>query len=94
MASQFEMLIAGVSIITMTICMGLYTIVYGTFATYLFPLLQAYTPPGQWVALGGPFIVMGLQSFIWLMIILAEVLVFVNLWVVASHQVSYSQGGF
>lgn len=93
MASQFEMLIAGISIITMTLCMGLYTIVYGTFATYLFPLLEAYTPPGQWVALGGPFIVMGLQAFIWMMIILAEVLVFVNLWVVASHQTSY-QGGF
>lgn len=94
MSSQVEMLIAGISVITMTICMGLYTITYGVFSTYLFPLLQAYTPPTQWANLGGPFIVMGLQAFIWMMIIMAEVLVFVNLWVVASHQTSYQQGGF
>ncbi len=91
MTSAGRMLIAGISMLAVTLALGIYTIIFGTLFSKVVPLFKSYTPPYWWNALGGDQIVW-LMSFVWVLIILCEIFIIVRLWSEASRSIDYSTG--
>ena len=91
MTSAGRMLIAGVSMLAVTLALGIYTIVFGTLFSTVVPLFKSYTPPVWWNALGGDSIIW-MMSLVWVLIILCEIFIIVRLWSEASRVTSYDTG--
>jgi uncharacterized membrane protein len=85
------MLIAGISMLAVTLALGIYTIIFGTLFSKVIPLFKSMTPPAYWQSLGGEQIVW-LASFVWVLIILCEIFIIVRLWHEASRITDYSTG--
>ena len=92
MTSAGRMLIAGISMLAVTLALGIYTIIFGTLFSKVVPLFKAYTPPVWWSALGGDQIVW-MMAFVWVLIILCEIFIIVRLWHEASRTTTYDTGG-
>lgn len=88
MASAGRMLIAGISMLVVTLALGIYTIIFGTLFSKVVPLFKSMTPPYWWGVLGGDQIVWEM-AFIWVLIILCEIFIIVRLWHEASRVTSY-----
>jgi uncharacterized membrane protein len=91
MTSAGRMLIAGISMLAVTLALGIYTIIFGTLFAKVIPLFKAYTPPAYWSMLGGDQIVW-MTAFVWVLIILCEIFIIVRLWNEASRTTSYNSG--
>jgi hypothetical protein len=91
MASAGRMLIAGISMLVVTLALGIYTIIFGTLFSKVVPLFKSMTPPAYWAALGGDQIIWEM-AFIWVLIILCEVFIIVRLWSEASRVTTYDTG--
>ena len=91
MTSAGRMLIAGISMLAVTLALGIYTIIFGTLFSKVIPLFQSMTPPAYWTMLGGDSIVW-MCSYVWILIILCEIFIIVRLWSEASREVSYDTG--
>ena len=88
MTSAGRMLIAGISMLAVTLALGIYTIIFGTLFSKVVPLFKSYTPPYWWNALGGDSIVW-MMAFVWVLIILCEIFIIVRLFHEASRTTSY-----
>ena len=53
MTSAGRMLIAGISMLAVTLALGIYTIIFGTLFAKVIPLFQSMTPPVLVVGFGG-----------------------------------------
>lgn len=84
MASSYRMLIAGVSMLSVTLALGIYVIIFGTLFSKVVPLFKSMTPPYWWSALNGDMIYW-LMAFVWILIILCEIFIIVRLWTEASR---------
>ena len=91
MTSAGRMLIAGISMLAVTLALGIYTIIFGTLFSKVIPLFQSMTPPYWWSALGGDQIIWEV-SLVWVLIILCEIFVIVRLWSEASRTTAYDTG--
>ena len=91
MTSAGRMLVAGISMLAVTLALGIYTIIFGTLFSKVIPLFQAYTPPAYWTMLGGDNVVWEV-SLVWVLIILCEIFIIVRLWSEASRTTSYNTG--
>jgi len=91
MTSAGRMLIAGISMLAVTLALGIYTIVFGTLFSKVVPLFKAYTPPYWWNALGGEQIVW-MMALVWVLIILCEIFIIVRLFHEASRTTTYDTG--
>ena len=91
MTSAGRMLIAGISMLAVTLALGIYVIIFGTLFSKVVPLFKAYTPPVWWATLGGDQIIW-LMSLVWVLIILCEIFIIVRLWHEASRTTSYDTG--
>ena len=78
------MLIAGVSMLSVTLALGIYVIIFGTLFSTIVPIFKSNTPPQWWAALGGDQITW-LMAFVWILIILCEIFIIVRLWTEASR---------
>jgi len=88
MASAGRMLIAGISMLVVTLALGIYTIIFGTLFSKVVPLFKSMTPPYWWNALSGDSIIW-MMSLVWVLIILCEIFIIVRLWHEASRVTSY-----
>jgi hypothetical protein len=91
MTSAGRMLIAGISMLAVTLALGIYTIIFGTLFSKVIPLFKSMTPPYWWSALGGEQIVW-LSAFVWVLIILCEIFIIVRLFHEASRTTAYDTG--
>jgi len=91
MTSAGRMLIAGISMLAVTLALGIYTIVFGTLFSKVVPLFKAYTPPAYWQSLGGDQIVW-MMALVWVLIILCEIFIIVRLFHEASRTTTYDTG--
>ena len=82
------MLIAGVSMLSVTLALGIYVIIFGTLFSTVIPVFQANTPPAYWVMLGGNNVIW-IVSFTWILIILCEIFIIVRLYNEASRVTEY-----
>lgn len=88
MTSAGRMLIAGISMLAVTLALGIYVIIFGTLFSKVVPLFKSMTPPYWWSALSGDSIVW-MMAFIWVLIILCEIFIIVRLFHEASRTTSY-----
>ncbi len=88
MTSASNMLIAGISMLVVTLALGIYTIIFGTLFSKVVPLFKSMTPPYWWNALGGDMIIW-LMAFVWVLIILCEIFIIVRMWSEAAKVTSY-----
>jgi hypothetical protein len=91
MTSAGRMLIAGISMLAVTLALGIYTIIFGTLFSKVVPLFKSMTPPAYWSQLGGDQIIW-MMAFIWVLIILCEIFIIIRLWSEASRTVEYNTG--
>lgn len=91
MTSAGRMLIAGISMLAVTLALGIYTIIFGTLFSKVIPLFKSMTPPYWWSQLGGDQIVW-ISAFVWVLIILCEIFIIVRLFHEASRSTSYDTG--
>jgi hypothetical protein len=89
MTSAGRMLIAGISMLAVTLALGIYTIIFGTLFSKVIPLFKSMTPPVYWAMLGGDSIEW-ISAFVWVLIILCEIFIIVRLWSEASREISYN----
>jgi uncharacterized membrane protein len=82
------MLIAGISMLAITLALGIYTIIFGTLFSKVIPLFKSMTPSYWWGVLGGDQIEW-ITAFVWVLIILCEIFIIVRLWSEASRVTTY-----
>lgn len=85
------MLIAGLSMLSVTLCLGVYVIVFGALFATVIPFFKSMTPPAYWVSLGGDNI-LWICSFVWVLIVLTEIFIIVRMWNEASRVTEYDTG--
>ena len=91
MTSAGRMLIAGISMLAVTLALGIYTIIFGTLFSKVIPLFKSMTPPYWWTALSGDSIEW-MCAYVWILIILCEIFIIVRLFHEASRSTTYDTG--
>ena len=93
MSSSVKMLIAGFSLIVFTLAAGIYCLIFNPLLTTIITTFQDNTPPYWWNYLGGGQITW-IVSFIWIIILLGEVLMVVRLFTQPAEQTDYDMDGW